>query len=348
MNFASVSIVDLDINVAALVLLIGVLVMSLRAFNKNDLAGKLFVNIVILMIINAVVEIALVFLVSDTSGAPHDTIIMLLLTAIEISYTLVMVEWLFYAMYDTFKSEEYLKRKRWLVLGPGLGLVAIALINFFVPILFSYDHINGYQGNLFYHVYNIPRHLYIIISVYQNMRYRLREKSAGALNIWLFVIPVVLSAVVETFTGYTLTSLGCAIGFTSIYISMTSERCYMDRESGFLNPNYLKSLFYRAEAGSYNLSSIISVKLKEDADVGAFSELIRTVLPDECDTIRTGLGSFITVSESKDRGYIFMLSEDLSMVAEDAGFEVEVDSVVRGKDEIPSDFLIDNVVFKRG
>ena len=348
MNMASISIVDLDINVAALVLLIGVLVMSLRAFNKKNFRGKLFVNIVILMLINAAVNIAVLFLTADTSGRVPDSLIMVLLTAVEISYTMVMVEWLFYAMYDTFKSEEYLKRKRWLVLGPGLVLVVIAVINLFVPILFTYDHVNGYQSRIFYLVYNIPRHLYIIISVVQNTRYRLREKSAGALNIWLFVIPLVLSTIVETITGYSITALGCAIGFTSIYIVMTSEMCYTDFESGFFNPNYLSPLYNRTEAGSYLPSSIITFKLKEGEDVEAFSNTIRTVLPDECDTIRTDTNSFITVSESKDRGYVFMLSEDLSMIAEDAGFDVEVDSVVRGKDEPPEDFLIDNVVFKRG
>ena len=42
-----------------------------------------------------------------------------------------------------------------------------------------------------------------------------------------------------------------------------------------------------------------------------------------------------------------MLSEDVAMMAEEAGLEVTVDSITRDKNEIPADFFINNIRIKR-
>ena len=75
--------------------------------------------------------------------------------------------------------------------------------------------------------------------------------------------------------------------------------------------------------------------------------MLKTVLPDGTDTIRTDECKFITVCESADRGYVFMLTEDVSMVAQEAGIDVQVDSTIKGKKELAADFFIDNIRLRR-
>ncbi len=346
MNISPNILVNLDINLAALVLLIGVLGMSLRVTNHKDARGGYYITIIVLMIINAAITVSLCF-IEKRPDATFEPLAMLLNTVLEISYTLVMAVWLFYAMYDLFKSKDYIRRKRWIVLGPALILAAVPIINLFVPIIFTCDHVNGFLELPFYRYYNIPRFFYIIVSVYQTTEYHRREKTRGVYNIWLFLIPLVASAILETMTTYTIMTLGCAIGLTSLYVVMINEMGYKDFESGFYNAYYLSYLYNLTDKGKYELSSIISFSIKDGENVEAFSEAIKTVLPDECDTIRTGSGSFITISESTDRGYVYMLTEDISTVAEEAGFFVNTESIVRGKKEDPADFFIDNIRFKK-
>ena len=75
------------------------------------------------------------------------------------------------------------------------------------------------------------------------------------------------------------------------------------------------------------------------------AELITEQLPQDSDTVRFGKDRVVTLAGVKDRSPLKMLSEDVEMSFEKAGFGVMVTPLLRKKKETPVEFL-DRIVEK--
>ncbi len=344
MNISQELIVNVDINLASLILMLGVLIMALRTLNFKDMRGLVYINMVILIIIYNVACMGQYY-VYDTRGSM--TLILLLNLIIEVSLNLVVYFFLIFVMYEIFKSRDYVKRKLFKYTIPVVLLIIANIISFFNGFLWTYDENYMYVQKVAYYPYMLIEYAYIVYAIIQYFRFKSQEKSSARFNIWLYLIPMVIGTIAEMLTGYVAFTLGSAIAFTALYLVMAREMGYRDYESGFYNPIFLSHLYSLVDNGTYDLSSIITCELADESQLEKFCEALRSVLPDGTDTIRTDANKFITVSESADRGYVFMLTEDIAMVAEEAGIEVEVDSLIKGKKEIAADFFIDNIRLRR-
>ena len=346
MEFSAGMIINIDLNAAALLFMAGVLVMALRTVSMKDMRSKLLINLIVMAIVEAVCGLMLSLV--DWTAHPEIAVIPSLIDMVlEIALNLQLCCVFFYVMYEVYKSEDYVRRKFSKFLIPIVILVCLPVVNLFTSFFWYVDANGAVQYTFVYLAYNIFRYLFLVAAVILYIRFKSREKNAQRFNMWLLVIPMFLGTLAEAFTGYGAFILGAAIGYTNLYMLIANEMGYRDHESGFYNPYYLSHLYKLVDNGKYQLSSIITYQIAEEVEVGKFADAIRSVLPDECDTIRTDADRFITVSESADRGYIFMLSEDVAAMAEEAGLEVSVESVTRNKKEIPADFFIDNIRLRK-
>ncbi len=339
-------IVNIDLYAGALLALSGVLFMALRTTSLKDIRSKLLISLLTAAIVSGVSGLVLSLL----PAAQYDSLGLLvrfLDMLIEVAINVQLIVIFFYILYEIFKSADYVKRKFFKYIIPEVILVLLPVLNVFTNILWYYDENHELSYSYLYMAYTIFRYAFLIAGVALYLRFKSQEKNARRFNIWLLVIPMLIGTFSESFTGYGAWMLFGTIGYTNLYILVASEMGYRDHESGFFNRHYLKQLYGLVDNGTYQLSSIITYKLADDSAVEKFADAIRSVLPDECDTIRIDAGKFVTISESADRGYVFMLSEDVAMMAEEAGLEVTVDSITRDKNEIPADFFIDNIRIKR-
>ncbi len=346
LGFSPALIAELDLNVGALLFMVGILIMALRTQSLKDIRSNLLVNLIIQAIATAVCCVLLAFLVLPRFNHLRIlTDIVGLVLELAISLQLIII--FFYVLYEIFKSKDYVKRqlKKYRIL--VIIQLVIPFINLPTGWFWYFDENNYIQYPVIYDVYSILRYAFLIGSIVMYIRFKSREKNAQRFNIWLLVIPMIIGTIAENVTGYGVWILGACVGYTNLYILVSNEMGYRDHETGFFNIHYLKHLYGLVDKGTYELSSIITYKLKDTDKAEQFADAIRSVLPDECDTIRTDKASFVTVSESSDKGYVFMLSEDVAMMAEEAGLEVSVDSITRSKKEIPADFFIDNIRLKR-
>ncbi len=337
-------VANVDISLASFLLMFGVLFMAAKTLNFKDLRSRYYVNMVVLILIYDVAT-----LISSFIFATHGSVILMKLVSliVEIALDFVMFFLLLFVMAEIYKSRDYIKRRLPMYSVPIALLVLANITTFFTGWLWDIKEDLTYKIGGLYYVYIIIMYGYIVFAIIQYARFKSREKSSARFNIWLYLIPMVCGTLTEGFTGYCASTLGCALGFTALYMVMSKEMGYRDFESGFYNPVYLSQLYSLVDNGTYNLSSIITYKLSDPAQLPKFSEVLKTVLPDGTDTIRTDECKFITVCESADRGYVFMLTEDVSMVAQEAGIDVQVDSTIKGKKELAADFFIDNIRLRR-
>ncbi len=344
MNISQEMIVNVDINLASLLLMVGVLIMVLRTLDFKDMRGLIYTNMVVLLIIYNVASMGQYY-IYDSHGSKAGMIFLGLV--IEVALNLVVYFFLLFVMYEIFKNKDYVKRKLVRYTVPVTILIIANIISTFTGILWYYDDDLMYGETALYWPYMLIEYFYLVYAVIQYFRFKSQEKSSDRFNIWLYLIPMVIGSVTEAVTSYTAFTLGSAIAFTALYLVMAKEMGYRDYESGFYNPVFLSHLYSLVDNGTYNLSSIITCELADEGQLAGFSEALRTVLPEGTDTIRTDANKFITVSESSDRGYVFMLTEDVAMVAEEAGIDVKVNSLVKNKNEIAADFFIDNIRLRR-
>ena len=344
MNISQELIVNVDVNLASLIIMLGLLIMAWRTLNLKDMRGRIYVNMVVLIIIYNVASMGQYY-IYDIRGSV--TVMLFLNLIIEVSLNLMLYFFLLFVMYEIFKSRDYIKRKLVKYTIPVTLLIIANIVSFFTGFLWYYDEDLNYQGKMTYYPYMIIEYGYLIYAVIQYFRFKSQEKSSARFNILFYLIPMVIGTVTEIMSGYATFTLASAIAFTALYLIMAKEMGYRDYESGFYNPVFLSHLYSLVDNGGYNLSSIITCELADESQLEKFCETLKTVLPDGTDTIRIDKKKFITVSESADRGYVYMLTEDVAMVAEDAGIDVKVDSLIKGKKEIAADFLIDNIRLRR-
>ncbi len=344
MHISQDMIVNVDINLASLLLMLGVFIMCIRTKGFKDLRGMIYINIVVLIIVYNIASMWQYY-IYDTRGS--HALMMFTNLIIEVSLNFVVYFFLLFVMYEIFKSRDYVKRKLVKYTIPVSLLVLANVISLFTGFLWDFDENLMYIEKNVYLIYMMIEYFYLIYAIIQYVRFKSQEKSSARFRIWLYLIPMVIGSVVEATTGYTAFTLGSAIAFTALYMVMAKEMSFRDYESGFYNPIFLSHLYSLVDNGTYNLSSIITYELADESQLSKFCEVLKTVLPEGTDTIRTDLNRFITVSESADRGYVFMLTEDVEMVAEEAGIEVQLDSLVKKKKEEPADFFIDNIRLRR-
>lgn len=153
---------------------------------------------------------------------------------------------IFHLYGDNHKSRKWVK----ILSIPAVILSFIALLNWFVPLVFTIGSDNIYRRTPLAYAYSVISVSYILYSVYVHKTFK-NKKNVNFFPVGVFLFPVLIGYLAQTFFyGLATGWVGVAIGLCSAYMSVQKESAYTDRLTGLLNRAYLfSSKLYESMSG---------------------------------------------------------------------------------------------------
>ncbi len=342
MEINSSIIVNVDMSIAAALLSLGVFLLAIRTKSINDRRVDILRVLSGLSLLNATLYLVLNFMEGPVYHSPI-MLVTVLETIDEITSNMFCLYWLYYVLYSTYKSDDYLKKMQRIFNMPFYILLVLDIVNIFTGMLWYYDSNVIYHETLLYTVQDVIRYGFIIVALIQYVRFRKNDGKVHFFNIWLSFVPFFVAGLYEGLTGYYSLSIGLAIGVCMLYMGISAEVGFIDKETGFYNSLYLTYLRDMIEKGRFKLAGIITYRFEDPEHMPRFSDSLIKLLPDDCETVRLDDRTIVTMSETTDGGLVFMLSEDVEAICEEMGIEVEVENEVKSKKIDSMDFFTDNI-----
>lgn len=329
--------VSIDFNAVAFMLGLGIIVLVCRLKFRDLTEKKIFVS---LMVVDLAMCVSYILtLLRDGGVIPCDHFgAMVYETVLEILINLFAVHWLIYVDYRMYHSMGHLRRIIFKMVLPVGIVVILNIINLFTGIFFYFDDDMIYCETGLYIICDLIRVAYFIVSCIILAIHKKHDERMKFFNIMPFIVPAILYMSLYYISPFNTVTLGLTIGLALIYTSMVNEQCYMDGVTGFYNRLYLDYLRGRMEKADYDLESAMVFRLPEDKMESA-AKLITAQLPDDCDTLRYGKETVITLARVNERAPLHMLSEDVEMSLEEAGIPVDIEYELKKKKESCVDFL---------
>ena len=148
--------------------------------------------------------------------------------------------WCLYEDIKLFRSKARIKRVYTYAFIPAVIMVAAALLNLFVPIIFHIDENNVYHRLPFSYCFYLVDAGYILSSLYILRKYEERYGKVRFFPLYLMLGPVIFGVALQTiFYGISLMWVSVAVGLTAIYMSLQNEFSYLDKLTGLYNRAYL-------------------------------------------------------------------------------------------------------------
>lgn len=225
------------------ILLVALLVSSrIRRSDDKHIEFKIFSIITILTLVACNVD----FLVFFSDGRPG--ILMKVISMVGNTYCFIanpifVSSWCLYEDIKLYHSKARVKKLYRFVFIPALILVVIALINNFVPIIYTIDAANVYHRLPLSYAYYIVDAGYIIFSIAILRGYENRYGKVRFFPLYLMIGPIVIGCLLQAlFYGVSLIWVSMAVGLTAIYMSLQNEFSYLDKLTGLYNRAYLDYL----------------------------------------------------------------------------------------------------------
>ena len=342
-NISQSIIADVDINLAATMLITGVFIMTLRKKSTGSRADTAYFWMVTATLVMSVVGLVLEF-IEGPENPGSLPLAVALETVLEMCINAILMLWFLYAFFVMYDSMDYLKRKIRIYMLPVAIMMIMEIINIPTGILWYYDENVVYHDTIFYVALDLVRYAYLIMSIYQYLNYKKENGRMQFFTIWPFLLPFIWGSMTEVFTEFMGFTLGATISVTMLYFMSSQKLSFTDEESGFYNIHYLNMIREKIKQGEYEPHLVIRYSLPKEADKAGFFEQLRMILPDTCDTIKLDDESYITLIYGNTRGLINMLSEDIKMVADSLGMDIRYDYAIKDKQETSLEFFEKNAV----
>ena len=346
-NISQNIIANVDVSMAAVLLILGVLVMTLRRKTTGSKVYTAYLLLIITVLAATLSDLYLAFFDNPEDPGPY-VLLVIMETILEISVNLMLLAWLLYVFFTMYDSMDYLRRKFLLYIVPILVMVVFDIINVFTGWIWYFDENLVYQETDLYLVLNLVRYAYLFISIYQYQRYKKENGHIQFFTIWPFIVPIVWGSLLEGFTPVYGFPFGAAIGVTMLFIMSSQKVSFTDEESGFYNIHYLNMLRDKIRAGENESEPHLVIHYRlatgNDNDMKDFFSQLREILPDFCDTVKIDDTHYITIIYGNTRGLINLLSEDIEMIADSLKLELKYDYAIKEKQETAADFFEKNAV----
>ncbi len=330
-------LVSIYSNVVSILLLVGMIALVQKAKIEDPVEKQIFL---ILLWVDLWMSVFYIIVsIRDEKLLPFSHMGALVLeTVIEILINAFVLGWFIYTDYRLFHSKDHLHRnvKSYIILGVIISIMDV--VNIFTEFLIYFDEDLVYHETSLYVVLDIIRLGYCVASLVLLERHKRHEKRMKFFSVRSFFIPMTIYILLYYFTPFATVCLGIGIGLALIYVQMINEQCYQDMETGFYNRLYLSYLRSQIKQEKVEVSSAILFELSSD-DIEKVSELIAAQLPQDCDTIRYGKKSIVTLAHVKDKSPLHMLAEDVKLSFEEAGEEIAVKYRLKKKKETGAEFL---------
>ena len=255
MNLQQVVIADCTGIILMLVLLVS------RYFirRKGNLEDKFFITLVFIALAASLLELT-AFLVDGRPGVLFKVLNVASNAFLYGCTTTISLVWLWYVDSNLSRDSKRIKT----VFLPYVVVWAalmIALI-FNIPFGFFYkiDANNVYSREPIGYIYYGYLGACIITTIAIYAHCRIKHGEMMFFPIWMFLIPIVLSVVVQAiWYGIAVAWLGCAVGLSAIYLNIQSRFSIIDSLTGLYNRSYIehKLLVARAKSKKYKFAGIM-------------------------------------------------------------------------------------------
>lgn len=233
------------------------LVCAGRGLSRQDLADRIFYGMVWATIALCVLE-ATSFCI-DGCCFPGSRELNIALNTLLYSINIVFVFlWTVYVDYRVFGDIDRIKQRAcWLAL-PSAAVLALIVVNLFVPLIFSVSQENVYaRGPLVMVPYGVSL-LYLAYSMALVYRDRKHDRSFMFLPSVIFILPLLAGCLVQmAFYGLSVTWAALSISMISVYLNVQNKLTSIDPLSGAFNRQYLYSYINRQIKRGHALGGVM-------------------------------------------------------------------------------------------
>lgn len=125
----------------------------------------------------------------------------------------------------------------------GLGMLAVNLVNFFVPICYYITEQNVYERKPVSYVYYFVILYYCVSAIVTTKRYERENGAKAFFSINMFLLPILLGAALQfLFYGLSLAWLSSAVGLVGLFMMQQNELAYIDSLTDTYNRQYLNQI----------------------------------------------------------------------------------------------------------
>lgn len=195
----------------------------------------------------------------------------------------------------------------------GAIMLAVNIVNFFVPISYYISPQNVYERRPVSYVYYFVILYYAISAIVVTHRYEKRFGTRSFFKIELFLVPIIIGTSLQfMFYGLSLAWLSSAIGLVGLYMMQQNETAYIDPLTGVYNRQYLRHMLSSWEGRSYRFFGIMidldRFKIindtyghsEGDSALVAAADLLRSVCGDGSMAFRFAGDEFIILIRTDD------------------------------------------------
>ncbi len=346
MNELDLVLVTIYCSLVAVMLCSGLYVLSALSINDQGNLGKYFRRILIHIIVVALSDVVAYSAKHHMFGAPDRALAFTAETVMELAVTMLVWNWLAFVDYYLNHSMDHINfRNKWRII-PLYLVLALLAINIATGWVFVYDENVVYSETPLYYVQVAIKYLYVFISFYIIARYRRENGVLHFLNPWNFALPCILGTAATMFSKYSFMGLGFALAMMMVYLEIINERCYIDAATGFHNLAYLDHIYKTIEEGKYTFKSAIIFEIEDPAKAGALAKVLKSELPEGCETIRVEEGKYLSLTQADRTSSLNLAAEEVEFGVEDWNeehpdehIEMEYTYLLRKNEEDEKDFI---------
>ena len=122
----------------------------------------------------------------------------------------------------------------------GAVMVALNVVNYFVPITYVITADNVYERRIFGYFYYVVIVFYFLSTFFLLQKYKKRNGAKAFINFWIFLIPVLIGTGIQSLQyGLSLAWVSSAIGLVGFFMMQQNELAYIDPLVGIYNRQYM-------------------------------------------------------------------------------------------------------------
>ena len=317
MSIAPQSMVTIYSDVMAVLLLVGLVVISKESDKKDPatgIFGSMCLGVVLIAVGNAVR--------AAMQGQSYAWVIPAALaaqTVAELALLFTVYQWMLYVDYKLYGSRDHLKRKYKGFFIPIVILALMLIVNCPTGFIFSMTGDAVLKPAFVYYILIGIEFLYLIFSIISVAVYLAKGGKRKFFSITPVLVPVILGTVVDLTTSYSAGALGLAVGLVFMYFSLAHAWRFGDGKSGFYNKNFLSYL----EENGKDYLGVVAFKAAGHTD--RLEEIIKGELPQDSVIIHYDEKRYLFFTET-DREEEIRFLADLVQQAVDEFDEMLADS----------------------
>lgn len=160
--------------------------------------------------------------------------------AIYLLNTLFVYLWLCYVDYKLFEDPMRVKKYYIIWAIPAMAACGMSLANLYTPVFFGVTQQNVYYRAPHYLLAYAITYSYLVLGAALALRYRKRVEKYLFMPVMVFLLPVFVGSILQfIFYGIALVWVSCALGLTSLYVSLQNEESFLDSLTNLYNRSYL-------------------------------------------------------------------------------------------------------------